>query len=408
VKKVLFVDDDSFVLDALQRLLHNMRHEWDMRFAASGEQALRFMAESPADIVISDMRMPHMNGAELLNLIVARHPKTIRIILSGYADLESILECVAGTHQFVAKPCDGETLRGIIRRSLEMDVWLNNDKLQTLVSQLGTIPSLPSLYFKILKELDSEDVALESIGEIIARDPGMTAKILQLANSAFFGLRRNLASPHEAALQLGLETVKSLVLGLHVFSTFESVKVGNFSAESLWQHSFATAATARKIAELERQDHRIVEDSFTAGLLHDLGRLILLVNLPDQFAEAVALAKDQHLPLVDAERAIFGASHAEVGGYLLGLWGLPISLVEAAVFHHYPGRCTTGVFTPLTAVHAANVIEQPEAPGADRALLPHLDQIYLVELGLWNRVPIWSDAAHKSISNDPHENHTLC
>jgi HD-like signal output (HDOD) protein/CheY-like chemotaxis protein len=393
MKRVLFVDDEPLVLEGLQRMLFSMRREWDMRFAGGGNEALRMMTEAPADVVVSDMRMPEMNGAQFLNEVMRRHPKTVRFILSGYSDMEVIMQCVSGTHQFLCKPCDGETLRNAVGRALEMDSWLNNDSVKALVSKLGSLPSLPSLYFEVMKELGAPETTLDQVGATIAKDPGMTAKILQLVNSAFFGLCRQISDPTEAVLQLGLETIKSLVLGIHVFSELESAGSGPFSADELWRHSLSTARTARRIAQIERQEKRIVEESFTAGLLHDIGRLVLLANRPAQYLEAFETAEKGGITLEEAEQSVFGAGHPEIGGYLLGLWGLPISLVEAAVYHHHPSRCLTRTFTPLTAVHAANVLEQQTAVIAGPASRPQWDREYLAGLGLENRISVWQEKA---------------
>jgi HD-like signal output (HDOD) protein/CheY-like chemotaxis protein len=389
MKRILFVDDEPLVLEALQRMLHNMRRDWDMRFASSGAEALRMMAETPADVIVSDMRMPNMNGAQLLNEIMRLYPKTVRLILSGFADQEMIMQCVGGTHQFISKPCDGETLRNIVGRAVGMDAWVNNDSIKALASRMDTLPSLPTLYFDIMNALGSPETTLDQVGVTIAQDPAMTAKMLQMVNSAFFGLRRQIMDPTEAVLQLGLETIKSLVLGIHVFTEFEVTKDSPISLENLWRHSLVTAGTAKRIAQLERQEKRTVEEAFTAGLLHDTGRLLLLANLSDQYIDVINDSRRRGIRLDVAERETFGASHAEIGGYLLGLWGLPISLVEAAVFHHRPHDCQSSTFTPLTAVHAANVLEHEAAADQPGPLRPELDREYLAQVGVWDHVAIW-------------------
>jgi HD-like signal output (HDOD) protein len=216
----------------------------------------------------------------------------------------------------------------------------------------------------------------------------MTAKILQLANSAFFGLRRRIADPSEAVQHLGLDTLKSLVLAIHVFSKFEGMGNVDFPVAKLWRHSFRTAAMARRIAQLEQGEKKLVDESFTAGLLHDLGRLILVANLPEQYEQAATLVKRDGFRLIEAELATFRVTHAEVGGYLLGLWGLPVSIVEAAVFHHHPDRCQTRTFAPLTSVHISNVLEHE----ADRQLSPRLDDEYLATTGVKDQVPAWREA----------------
>jgi HD-like signal output (HDOD) protein/CheY-like chemotaxis protein len=389
VKRILFVDDEPLVLQGLQRLMFSMRREWDIRFANGGSDALRLMAEAPADVVVSDMRMPQMNGAQLLNEIMRTYPRAVRVILSGFSDQEMIMQCVGGTHQFLSKPCDGETLRNVIKRALEMDSWLNNENLKALVSRMGALPSLPSLYFEIMRDLGSPETTLDTIGATIAKDPGMTAKILQLVNSAFFGLRRHLSDPTEAVLQLGLDTIKSLVMGIHIFSEFDTAKSGRLDPDRIWRHSLAVAASARRISRLERQENLVVEEAFTAGLLHDIGRLVLIANLPVEYAEVVTRAEATGTPLMSAERAAFGASHAEIGGYLLGLWGLPVSLVEAVVYHHHPRDCHSPAFSALTAVHAADVFEHERAAGLLPAPQPELDLEYLNALGLAGRIEAW-------------------
>ena len=331
-KGVLFVDDDELVLETLECMFEVQQNEWDLRFATSGAQALEMMAVRPADVVVSDMRMPNMSGAELLNEIMRRHPKTVRFILSGYSDMEAVMRCVGGTHQFLSKPCDVATLQATVRRAMEMDHWLNNDSVKTLVSRITTVPSLPELYFQILRELRSPESTLETVGATIAQDAAMTAKMLQLVNSAFFGLSYQITNPTEAVMQLGMETIKSLVLAIHIFSELDCAPAWKTQVEKVHHHSLAVGTRAKRIARLERQEKRIIDEAFTAGLLHDIGRLVLIANLPEQYAEAVARAEAEKISLVDAERAVFGVSHAEVGGYLLGLWGLPIAIAEVLCF----------------------------------------------------------------------------
>ncbi len=395
MKKVLLVDDEPMVLAGLKRMLHGFRKEWDMHFAGGGEEALQLMAEDPADVVISDMRMPGMNGAELLNEIMQKYPRTIRFILSGYADMEMTMQCVGGTHQFLSKPCDPEVLRSTVQRALAMENWLNNERLKILISQMTRVPGLPTLYFQILRELRSPDAPIERIGELISQDPAMTAKMLQLVNSAFFGLGRKLSDPNEAVMQLGLETIKSLVLGIHVFSELELGKGPKQEVEKVYRHSLAVANSARRIAQIERQERRMAEECFTAGLLHDIGRLVLLANLPDQYAEAVKRSQQENLPMLDVERAVLGAAHPEVGGYLLGLWGLPIAFVEAAAFHHQPPGHAAAQFNSLAVVHVANILDRELEPDG-LALIPPLDRAFLEASGLWEKVPLWRE----TLAND--------
>lgn len=383
-KQVLFVDDEELVLQGMQRSMRAMRDVWEMTFVDSGAKALSLLDQQPMDVIVSDMRMPGMNGAQLFATVAQRHPRSIRIILSGHADQELILDCVGTAHQFLSKPCDPEALRATIRRALELEGSVHNERLQQLVGRMDHLPSIPSLYSEIVEKMNDPDAALEDAGNIIAQDPGMTAKILKLVNSAFFGLRREVSNPAEAVAFLGLDTIKSLVLSLDAFGQFEAVKLEGFSLAALWSHSLSTAAAAKQIAQLEKAERKTVDQAFVAGLLHDAGKTVLAVNFPEQYGKAIQAARAQGQDRLVVEQETFGANHADVGGYLLGLWGLPVPVVEAIALHHHPQLSADTAFTPLTAVHAANALGQ-----GDATLTPPWNSDYLNRLALAERAKIW-------------------
>lgn len=383
-KQVLFVDDEEMVLQGLQRSMRAMRNDWDMTFVDSGAKALAFLEKTPVDVVVSDMRMPGMNGAQLLGEVMQRFPKTVRLILSGHADQELILQCVGSTHQFLSKPCDPEALRATIHRAMDLESAVKNVRLQQLVARMDHLPSVPSLYSEIVDKMNDPEAALEDVGVIIAKDPGMTAKILKLVNSAFFGLRREVSSPTDAAGFLGLDTIKSLVLSLHAFSQYDSIKTEGFSLAALWNHSLATAAAAKRIAQLEKADLKTTDQAFAAGLLHDTGKTVLAFNFPSNYGKTIAIAQAQGLDLLVAEQEAFGANHADVGGYLLGLWGLPVPVVDAIALHHQPKQSADAGFTPLTAVHAANALVKRGG-----GTLPAWDLDYLGRLSLGDHATVW-------------------
>ena len=195
-----------------------MRNEWEMEFVDNAADALARMERGGVDVVVSDMRMPGMNGAQLMTEVMKRHPQTVRIILSGHADQDLIMKCVGSTHQYLAKPCDPDALKATVGRASAMDAAMQNKTLQKLTSQMDRLPSLPSLYIEVVEKLQTPEVTLEDVAVIIAKDIGMTAKILKLVNSAFFGLRRQISGPEEAVAYLGLDTIKALVLSINAFS----------------------------------------------------------------------------------------------------------------------------------------------------------------------------------------------
>jgi HD-like signal output (HDOD) protein len=395
-KRILFVDDEPLVLQGLRRMLRQLQTEWEMAFVESGPAALELMAQRPFDVVVSDMRMPGMNGAELLNEVKKRHPGTIRLILSGHADKELILKCVGATHQYLAKPCDPAALKATLLRAAALEGSLASDRLKELVARMDRLPSIPTVYSEIVEKLQDPEATLDAVGEVLSKDIGMTANILKLVNSAFFGLRRQVTHPGEAAAYLGLETIKSLVLSLHAFSQFEGVDLGGFDLPALWQHSLTVAAHARAIAAAEQAEAKVRDESFVTGLLHDAGKVVLAANFAAQYAEVLRMVRDRGLELLVAEEEVFGANHADVGGYLLGLWGLPAPVVEAIALHHNPARSLGKTFSPLTAVHVANALACCPAELSEGRGTAPVDTNYLAELGLVHRLPAWQAAASPS------------
>jgi HD-like signal output (HDOD) protein len=388
-KRILFVDDEPFVLKALQRMLHGMRTEWEMEFVSSGPQALEMMRRDPFDVIVTDMRMPGMNGAELLDEVMQRYPKTIRIVLSGHTDRDLLLKCVNSTHQYLSKPCDSQTIKATVRRVCALESASENEKLKQVVARMSRLPSLPSLYVQMVEELNESSATIDYIGQIVSQDMAMTAQFLKLVNSAFFGLSHPVTSASEAAVYLGIDTIKSLVLSIHTFSQFDDLKSSGFQLDALMHHSLRTAGRAGRIAKLENANQTIGNECFVGGMLHDIGKLLLAANYAEDYAQVTRLVGEKGLSHCAAEKEVFGVNHASVGGHLLGLWGLPVPVVEAIALHHCPIQTTSPAFGALTAVHAANVLEHESAANFQSSPEHELDDSYLAALGLTHRVDEW-------------------
>ena len=394
-KTILFVDDEQRVLDGIRRTLRGMRGSWQMEFASGGAEALELMAHQPVDIIVSDMRMPEMDGASLLLEVMRRHPKTVRLVLSGYSDQEMVLKSVGIAHQYISKPCDAESIHRIVTRTGHLRDFLHSEPLQLLVAEMSSLPSMPSLYTELLEEIRSPLSSTKRIGEIIERDIGMTAKVLQIVNSAFFGLRRQVSSAIEAISLLGQDTVMALALSSAIFSACEVKALGGVSLEAFWADGIRVGALARKLARFESLDSVGQQSAFTAGMLHDVGRLVLASQFPARYDKAMARMREVGSTLLEAEHEEFGASHPEVGAYLLGLWGLPDAIVEAVAYHHRPSGPGDMAFTSLLAVHVANsVIEHVESGKPSEGL----DYELLSSLGLDGKYPLWQSIGEQLLA----------
>ncbi len=393
MNRILFVDDEPNVLEGLKRMLSSLRNEWDMKFVTSGAEALRRLSESPFDVLVTDVRMVGMSGVELLREVLERYPQMIRLVLSGTADLDLTLQCVSLSHQYLLKPCDAQTLRATVQRALCLRVLLHNPVLRGLVSQMQSLPSIPALYGELVRVLRSGDASPQAVGRIMAQDMGMTTKVLQLVNSAFFGISRKIVCPVDAVVYLGIDTVRALVFTASAFSQFRLRDQCRFSIEELQGHCLAVGALARRIAMSMGPNPAAVDQAFVGGLLHDIGKLVLVSNYPEQYQDALRRAREDQVQISEAEYALFGTSHAEIGAYLLWLWGLPDPITEILALHHHPSRDAEAQ-PAVVAVHFANALVNHE-PEQD------MDLACLSTRGLEGALPRWrhmhEEMAEKSV-----------
>ncbi len=396
MKRVLFVDDETNVLDGLRRLLRPHRHEWEMVFASGGAEAIDALAKEPFDVVVTDMRMPKIDGAALLRHAQKQHAGVVRIVLSGHTELEAALRAVPVAHQFLVKPCDPARLREAIERACNLQTLLARDEVRHAVASVGSLPSAPKVHAAVTAALADPKSSLDSVAALVERDGAMTAKILQLVNSAFFGLPRRVATVRQAINLLGTNMLKNLVLSVEVFSTLSTSKALVARVESLQRHSLMTGALA--MAMLRETGRVMGEDAYMAGLLHDIGTLVFVSQLHVEHEKVIAQARAQGVSIHQAELSHFGASHAEVGGYLLGVWGLPYPIVEAVAHHHEPTRAPPAGFGVLGAVYVSQALtDVVMGPDPDQA--PVLDETYLASCGVSARVPEWLQMAKNLVSS---------
>lgn len=362
---ILFVDDEPNVLQGLRRMLRHKRDVWDMRFALGATEALVVLGDRRVDVVVTDMRMPDIDGAQLLKTVTREYPETVRFVLSGQCDEETALRSVGVSHQYLSKPCDGAELEAKIGRALGLRAILNSGPLRRMVAALPSIPSRPTVYTDLVNEFRREQSQPDRIDEIVAQDPGLAAKVLQLCNSAYFGLSSQVRSIHQATHFLGLDTLKSLALCYGIVSQLRCTMVGAQSVDEVIEHSMLAGTLARQIARSSGFDQYGCDDAYAAGLMHDIGTLILADNFGAEYGAALTEGADDGTDRAAVERAAFGADHAAVGAYLLGTWGLPDPIVEAVAYHHRAEPHEAGSFDSATIIHIVEgLIEESDAAEA--------------------------------------------
>ena len=388
MNSILFVDDEAKVLEGLRRMLRSLRGQWHMEFAEGGGRALDYLAAEPFDIVVSDMRMPGMDGSQLLAEVMRLHPATVRIILSGQCDRATVLKAVGAAHQFLTKPCDSETLKATVAQACKLRDRLSDDWHKRLVSRVNAVPSLPEHYSRLRAELNSPQAAMPRVCELISQDVGMSAKVIQLISTGFFGTPQRISGPFQAASLFDLDLMRVLAASTDVFVPFGVESLQGRPIEMLVEHCLSVARAAKAIALAEDANGLLADDAYLAGLLHDIGVLVLAEHLPDRYVAYLNATHSVRMPLWEVERADFCVSHADIGGYLLALWGFPDPIIDATAWHHCPSAAEETRFSALTAVHAADALIDDEFTRT-AAYVGRLDEDYLGRLGLLDRIDTW-------------------
>lgn len=378
--RILVLIDDAVTLAQIEPLFSQLPDRWKVHVTQTGENALCLLGQVPFEMIFVDLKAGPLAGTQFLHQVWTQYPSTIRFLLSDSMAPDLMVTCALGPHQVLLKPLNAEMLRNALERADLVNRMFQNNDVQSLVSRIRTFPARPTIYAEVLKELRSAAASPQTVGDLVSRDLAISTKLLQITNSAFFGFHGPVAKPGDAVLLLGMETTASLVLGIETFAQLDKVKLKYFSSDQVWKHCQVVANSARAIVEHVTKDAAMAQQAYTAGLLHDIGKLALAVNLEQAYGDALNVGREKNLRVSEVERQAFGATHAEAGAYLLSLWGLPAGVIEAVAGHHLPARELSSEFNALTAVHLANALERQfsdERPPGD---LPKLDLDYPREL----------------------------
>lgn len=358
--RVLFVDDDPILRDLYSSIAPEVQGQYEVFTASSGKEGVQLLQERTFDVVVADLTMPKMDGVQFLGHVVRTQPDAARIIISGYLDRLKIAQCLFVGHRYFNKPCDLKALSGLLITLSSFREIVSNQKVRKLIGGLGSLPGPPDTYLRLEEVLNSAYSSLNDVAAVVEQDLRVTAKLLQIVNSAHFGIARQIVSPTEAVQLVGVEVVRGLLLGLQAFSVYKSAK--KTPPNDLWEHSLKIALAARRIAQAQGLTHEQSEKAFLAGLLHDIGKIVLMSNVPEEYLEATTFASTCNIPVHAAEQRKFGATHAQIGAYLLALWGIQEDVVKIVQYHHsmedFP---VNGEFAALAAVHAAHAIDRNEA-----------------------------------------------
>jgi putative nucleotidyltransferase with HDIG domain len=405
LRRILFVGASRVLGQTLIAALGDAKG-WNISYAGTAAQAFFLMERHPPEAVVVETYLPDRHGVELLDEVQHRYPHTTRILHAAAPSLEGELRSIGKAHYHLKEPGRPDQLLELLESAQVLRACLPNQSLPSLMLQMHRLPSPPETYHKIAAMLSQDDASLDQVGQLIIHDPALCAKLLQLANAVTTGLRFRVNHPVQAMTYLGLETTKALLLLAHTWSYYKELPPTSFSLESYQDHSLMVGRYAQQIARVEKVSEGFTDKAFSAGLLHDIGKLLLAANLPPVFSEALKMARQQGRPLWQTEAELLGANHAEIGAYVLGTWNLPAAIVDAVAWHHAPERepKLLPAFTPLTAVHVANVLEYRCRETFPRPHQSKVNWAYLQYLGCEPRLTLWKAACAELDRPEPARN----
>ncbi|MEI9935647.1 MAG: HDOD domain-containing protein [Pseudomonadota bacterium] len=390
------MDDDELILRSIHRVLrrHAQQAAWELHFVTDGDTALELLEQQAFDVILADAQMPRMSGTSLLRRVQESDPGIVRILLSGHTGLDMLRTALPFAHQFIAKPCDGQLLRTTLENACGLRSILNRPELRTLVGSSNELPSAPRTYVEISNALSNPQAGTRTVSEIVEKDIALSARVLQLVSSGFYGLPRQVSSIGGAVAFLGVELIRAIVLSIEVSKMFPvSHAIPDFSIDILQRRSAAAAQLAKRLLGHESSGDSVL----IAGMLQDVGQLIFAARAAQRFSIALSTSSRGKTPLYEAELELFGSTHAEVGGYLLGLWGLPQKIVHA-VAHHLEPVAGARVFDAAAALYVGNLLSQnPELPALDEVptRTTAIDLSYLRALGVAHQLEDWRRIARE-------------
>jgi HD-like signal output (HDOD) protein/CheY-like chemotaxis protein len=385
MRRVLLVDAAPATLGQLQHGVRQQRSQWQTVVADSGPAALASLARERFDAIVSDIGMPEIDGAPLLAQVRERHPNVVRLCLSDTVEGEQFLRAEPVTHQFLSKPCNVEILCDMVERICALRDTLQQPAIHALVGNLTALPATPQTFQALSAAMAQPSVHTADIARIVSKDTALSVKVLQIANSVFYRRASPITSIQAAIAYAGLEMIKSLALSACVFSAVDASPAAGRLLQDLQARSLRKAHFARMLL----RDSRHADEGFTAALLLDIGQAVLALSAPQQFERMIQRAAGTGRVWHEVEKEVFGAAHPEVGAYLLGLWGLPLDLIEAVAYHHTPSCVQHANTSVLAAVHVADAVVDASADRPAK-LLDRLDASFVARTGVSRCLSAWN------------------
>ena len=365
------------------------RQEWLVERVAGAEQAALRLGRGGVDLVVAAATAEFETGVPLWDWLRREFPAIPRISLVAPEDSQRAARLFGRVHQQLAVPIDPDALQFAVERALLVFELVREPALRELLAGIDSLPSLPAVYRGILAELNTKDPSLQRVGEQVAQDVAICARVLQVANSALYGLHHEISDPIRATVHIGLESTKALALSIGLMAEFEGPTLPAGFLDEFMHHSLNVGIFAKAIGQAEGLDEAACDTTLCAGLLHDLGRLFLAARLPREFEAVRRFHERKGSSMYRAEQEVLGTTHAELGAYLIGLWGLPDDVLFGVRHHHAPARAARKDFSPALAVHIADRMHHALRAGWPPEAATEVDLAELERLEMGALLPTW-------------------
>jgi putative nucleotidyltransferase with HDIG domain len=384
------VASESESLRSLARDLFLIDEKIETSYRCDPSSAIALLEAENYDAVAVDLRLP-ADVSALLVAIGNRFPRLVRLVLADNPTDNAFAEAAHLAHCLLPRPCDSGTLYEALLDTVSTANRMRDPALSAAVAGILALPESPAMRRELLGLLAEDEVSVDQIDEAVRKNPALAAKLLQLANSAYYGARGSVAGTGEAISMLGLDTVRGIVTSSHLFGAMPVAGLRDIPVTELWNHCVTSAVMVRRIAWHVRAGTNVNRAAFTAALLHDVGKIVMALAHGEAYAELRRHHPDSPArPLWQEEERVFGHHHGTAGALLLELWGLPRIVVEAVSLHHTPHRTAENNLSPLALVHIANALVHSENPS--QLCEAKLDTAYLQRLLLPAKLDLWQSA----------------
>ena len=378
----LYVGNESALVDFFTRIDQNCGIGWTGASVADRASVGEFLSNNECDLILVDADLNGSDGYDLLEQMRREHPAILRFVVADPNKKQEMVRLLTVAHQAIARPYKIEGLCRQLKNGIGLHNLLSSDALTARISAIQSLPCLPETYSKLTAELANDSASAKRVAELVSADAAVTAKLLQIVNSAFFGLSRRVEDVIHAVNLVGFDTVRSLVLTAGAFDSFKGLNVPDSSIDEIYSASLNVGARSRLLAHSFGVHARDTEDSLLGGMLHTIGKLVMAKYFREELIEALELCRETRISLSAAEEKVLGVNDAAVGAYLLSLWGLSNPIVEAVALYQQPSRCSEVVLGPLTFVHLGWAMTDDERRRVRDEKDSSVDNDYLEKLGL--------------------------